>query len=111
MVWFAVRSRPLSSRPIDAKRRMATIGACAEIDLCQSVADEVVVGDDRGRARPLVEKSELSEHGSGSESCQSDVHVRQLQIGARGTFGDDQQFVTGTAFAKDYATCLVTGAP
>ena len=74
-----------------------------EVRRGQSVTHEVRIRDDRRRARPRVEQGKLSEHRAGSKCRKADIRVGQVEISASAALDNDQKFISGIAFAKDYA--------
>jgi hypothetical protein len=82
MVRLAVRSRPLSSRAIAAKSRMATLGDVAESaaksDVVNAQTCKLLVGDDRLSADSFIKNRKLAKNRARGERGQAYVCVGRL---------------------------------
>ena len=67
----------------------------------QGIADQILVGDDRGGARLPIENGELAEHCSGRERRQPDVgFVRKMQVRAGTAARNDKHLIARITFAE-----------
>jgi hypothetical protein len=76
-------------------------GECSVLRPAHAIAGQFVVGDHRSGTRSLIENRQLAKHGARRKCRQPNIGaVRELQISARGAFGDDQDLVALITFTK-----------